>query len=240
MRKKMSEGDKCEVCASPRFVQIFCSAINGGEECRKLTERAAKGEMTQEEYFNEMIRLYGRDAVAKAFDKAMVKDKLETTIEPKPPVETKPPEPKPATGGAESAANKTVKAERLTETEKLAKGVASTKEQQEIEKLLKQGVPKFKTSIKAACLPCIGEPASAILSVVSLWYTGKDKETIQNLVKQMRNGEIYVEDAIKEVLKMDGGQDCYNEVLKELNRVTELAVDSALKEKPELAKTKKE
>ena len=239
MSNKMSEGDKCEVCASPRFVQIFCSAINGGEECRKLTERAAKGEITQEEYFNEMIRLYGRDAVAKAFDKAMVKDKLETITEPKPPAETKPPEPKPASV-PEPAPKKTTETGRLTETEKLAKGVASAKEQQEIEKILKQGVAKFKTSIPGACLPCIGEPASAILSVVALWYTGEDKKKIQNLVKQMRNSEIYVEDAIKEVLKMDGGQDCYNEVLKELNRVTELAVDSALKEKPELVKSKKE
>jgi len=239
MRNKMSEGDKCEVCASETFIAKFCSALGGGEECRKLTKKAADGEMTQEEYFNVMIQRYGRDAVAKAFDKAMVKDKLETIIEPKPPAETKPPEPKPPSE-PETAPKKTVKTERLTETEKLAKGVASAKEQQEIEKLLKQGVPKFKTSILGACLPCIGEPASAILSVVALWYTGEDKKKIQNLVKQMRNGEIYVEDAIKEVLKLDGGQDCYNEVLKELNRVTELAVDSALKEKPELAKTKKE
>jgi len=177
MNNKMSEGDKCEVCASETFIWEFCSALGGGEECRKLTKKAADGEMTQEEYFNVLIQRYGRDAVAKAFDKAMVK--LKTSIKPKPPAETKPPEPKPPSE-PEPAPKKTTETERLTETEKLAKGVASVKEQQEIEKILKQGVAKFKTSIPGACLPCIGEPASAILSVVALWYTGEDKKKIQN------------------------------------------------------------
>ena len=227
-------GDKCEVCASPQFIKKFCEALNGGDQCRLLTEQAGRGEMTQEEYFAKMIELFGRDKVAKAFDEAMVKDRLETVVSPKPE------EPK-----VESA--KTKPSTEKKPDEELNKGVkkklgvdeATAKELREVEKELK-GAPRFKTSIKGACLPCIGEPASAILSVVALWYTGDDKSKIRNLVKQMRNGEIYVEDAIKEVLKMDGGQDCYNEVLKELNRITELAVDNALKEKPELAKKKKE
>jgi len=228
-------GDKCEVCASESFIRKFCDALNGGEQCRLLTEQAGRGEMTQEEYFAKMIELFGRDKVAKAFDEAMVKDRLETVVSPKPE------EPK-----TESVETKPSTTEKKPE-EELDKGVkkklgvdeATAKELREVEKELK-GAPRFKTSIKGACLPCIGEPASAILSVVALWYTGDDKAKIRDLVKQMRNGEIYVEDAIKEVLKMDGGQDCYNEVLKELNRITELAVDNALKEKPELAKKKKE
>lgn len=228
-----ASSDKCEVCASPQFIKKFCEALNGGEQCRLLTERAGKGEMTQEEYFAKMIELFGRDKVAKAFDEAMVKDKLETAVAPN-PVETKV-----KSAPVETKTEVEKKVESKTSERKLGIDKATAKELREVEKELK-GAPRFKTSIKGACLPCIGEPASAILSVVALWYTGDDKEKIRGLIKQMRNGEIYVEDAIKEVLKMEGGQDCYNEVLKELNRITELAVDSALKEKPELAKKKKE
>jgi len=127
------------------------------------------------------------------------------------------------------------------EERKLAEGIADDKEKNEMEERANAGIPKFKTSLKGMCLPCIGEPASAILNTVKLWYTGKDKEKIENVVKQMRNGEIPVEDALKDVLKMSGGQDCVNSVLADFNKVMESAVESALREKPSLgSETKKE
>ena len=246
------EGEVCEVCKDSTFVATFCKVIGGDKECIELTERAGRGEITQEQYYAQVIEKYGREKVAMAMEKALVKDRIESNI--KTPVTPAPAATKakvvqqpeaqvptaPAPGPQVQPPGEDVANVEIPEEErKLATGIADDKEKHEMEERAKAGMPKFKTSLKGMCLPCIGEPASAVLSVVKMWYTGSEKEKIEDLVKQMRDGAIMVEDAIKEVLKLKGGEDCYNTVLEEFNKVTTLAVDSAIVEKSELAKEKK-
>ena len=246
----MSEEEKevCEVCKDSTFVAKFCEVIGGDKECRELTERAGRGEITQEQYYAKVIEKYGRGKVAMAMEKALVKDRMETNIKPAAGAEAKAKVvPQPRVQASAQAPGPQVqqpgkeagKVEIPVEERKLAEGIADDKEKKEMEERAKGGMPKFKTVLKGMCLPCIGEPASAILSVVKLWYTGPDKEKIEELVGKMRNGEIMVEDAIKEVLKMPGGQDCINSTLADFNKIMESAVDNALKEKPDLQEKKK-
>ena len=236
------EGEVCEVCKDSTFVATFCKVIGGDKECRELVEAAGRGEMTAEEYFAEVTKKYGREKVAAAMEKALVEDRMDASITPPTTAGAKSVQPEVQAPGPEVP--KPVKEPRVKtgiskEEEKLATGIADDKEKKEMEERAKAGMPKFKTSLKGMCLPCIGEPATAILNTVKLWYTGTEKEKIENFVKQMRNGEIMVEDALKEVLMMSGGQDCVNSVLADFNKTMESAVDSALKQKPELAKEKK-
>ena len=244
------EGEKCEVCASPLFVAQFCNAIGGDKECIELTERAGRGEITQEQYYARVIEKYGREKVAMAMEKALVKDRMDTSITPpvtagaKAKVAAQPEVKTPASQapGPEVTSEKepaTKPGEISKEEEKLATGIADDKEKKEMEERAKAGMPKFRTSLKGACLPCIGEPVSAIMSTIKLWYTGKEKEKIEDLVKQMRVGAVNVEDALKEVLVLSGGKDCLNSVLNDLNKTVELATDLALKMKPELGEEKK-
>ncbi|GAH54391.1 unnamed protein product, partial [marine sediment metagenome] len=193
------EGEKCEVCASPLFVSQFCSAIGGDKECIELTERAGRGEITQEQYYARVIEKYGRDKVAMAMEKALVKDRLETSVTPavggivaKAKVAPQPEVQAPAAqapGPQVPQKEPATKAGEISkEEEKLATGIADDKEKKEMEERAKAGMPKYKTSLKGMCLPCIGDTASAIMLTVKLWYTGKDKEKIENTEKQMRNG----------------------------------------------------
>ena len=243
------EGEKCEVCASPLFVAQFCNAIGGDKECRELTERAGRGEITQEQYYAKVIEKYGRDKVAMAMEKALVKDRIESNIKtPTAPTEAKakvaaqPEAQAPAVqapGPQVQEKKEPGEVEISKEEEKLATGIADDKEKNEMEERAKAGMPKFKTVQKNMCLPCIGEPISAVMSVIKLWYTGSEKEKIEDLVKQMRAGAVNVEDALTEVLVMSGGKDCLNSVLSDLNKTVELATDLALKMKPELQEGKK-
>ncbi len=248
MSEEEGEGEVCEVCKDSTFVATFCKVIGGDKECIELTERAGRGEITQEQYYARVIEKYGREKVGKAMEKALVKDRLESAINPAAAAEAKPKAVQPA--AAAKVPNPEVpkpekeqsvaKAGGISkEEEKLATGIADDKEKNEMEERAKAGMPKFKTVLKGMCLPCIGEPASAVMSVVKLWYTGKDKEKIEKLVVQMRAGEIMVEDALKEVLKLPSGKDCVNSTLADFNKLMEISVESALRENPDLQEDKK-
>ena len=239
------EGEVCEVCKDSTFVAKFCEVIGGDKECRELTERAGRGEMTQEQYYAKVIEKYGREKVAMAMEKALVKDRIESSIKPAATAEPKakvvqPEAQAPGPQVQQPSKEPVAKAGGISkEEEKLATGIADDKEKKEMEERAKAGMPKYKTTLKGMCLPCIGEPASAVLNVTKLWFTGKEKEKIEKLVVQMRDGEIMVEDALKEVLKMPGGKDCVNSVLADFNKLMENSVESALREKPELQQEKK-
>ena len=240
----MSEEEKevCEVCKDSTFVATFCEVIGGDKECRELVEAAGRGEMTAEEYFAEVTKKYGREKVAAAMEKALVEDRMDASITPPTTAGAKSVQPEVQAPGPEVP--KPVKEPRVKtgiskEEEKLATGIADDKEKHEMEERAKAGMPKFKTGQKSMCLPCIGNIASAVLSATKLWYTGKDKEKIENAEKQMRNGEINVEDAIKEVLKMPGGKDCINATLADFNKIMENSVESVLRENPKLQQEKK-
>jgi hypothetical protein len=236
------EGEKCEVCASPLFVAQFCDAIGGDKECKELTERAGRGEITQEQYYAKVIEKYGREKVAMAMEKALVKDRMDASITPPTTAGAKSVQPEVQAPGPEvpkQDKEPVAKTGLSKEEEKLATGIADDKEKKEMEERAKAGMPKFKTSLKGMCLPCIGNTASAIMLTVKLWYTGKDKEKIENAEKQMRNGEINVEDAIKEVFLLKEGKTCYNTVLGEINRITDLGTELAIKANPGLLEEKK-
>lgn len=239
------EEEVCEVCKDSTFVATFCKVIGGDKECIELTERAGRGEITQEQYYARVIEKYGRDKVAVAMEKALVKDRMDASITPpvtagvKAKVVAQPEAQAPGPQVPKPEKEPVAKVGISKEEEKLATGIADEKEKNEMEERAKAGMPKFKTSLKGMCLPCIGEPASAVLNVTKLWFTGKEKEKIEKLVEQMRDGEIMVEDALKEVLEMSGGKDCVNSVLADFNKLMENSVESALREKPELQQEKK-
>ncbi len=226
-------GDRCEVCKDSKFVNIFCNVLGGDEECVELTKRAGRGEMTQEEYFARVIEKYGREKVSIAMEKALIRDKIELPTEGTKPQVVQPSKPEvPAPKVQEP------KVEIPEEERKLAEGIASEAEKKEMEKRAK-AMPKYKTSLKGMCLPCIGDTIGAVMSVIKMWYTDKDKDNIDSYIKRMQAGELNVEDALKEVLKMSGGKDCLNAVLTDMNKIIDFATDLALKEKPELAEEKK-
>lgn len=229
MKKKMSEekGDVCEVCKDDKFVYKFCSILGGDEECKKLTERAGRGEITQEEYYEQIINKYGREKVAEAMEKALIEDKVTAT-------EKKAPE------KAVAAPSTTKEVKVNKKEEEAAVGIASDEERKEMEKQIETKGTNYKSSIKGLCLPCVGDPTVAILNVVKLWFVKKDREKIEKEIEEIKKGSKNVEDGIKEVLKMDGGQESFNKVLTDLNSVIDLATELALEEKPSLRKKKEE
>lgn len=242
MSEKEESGEVCEVCRDDTFVKTFCSAIGGDKECIELTERAGRGEITQEQYYARVIEKYGRDKVAMAMEKALVKDKMDiksaASVGAK--AEVKQPEASVQAPGPQAQQPKEqAKGKISKEEEKLATGMADDKEMKEMEERAKAGLPKFKTSQKGLCLPCIGNSISAIITTISLWYAGAQKGKIEDLVKQMQAGGTNVEDALAEVLTLSGGKDCLNSVLNDMNKTIELSTDLALKMKPELAEKKK-
>lgn len=242
MSKEEEEGEKCEVCASSSFVSKFCEAISGDKECRELTERAGRGEITGEKYFEIVMNKYGKDKVVEAMEKALgIGDAVTPSEEQKavsqeaakgtgstgehpPPVSTQP-----APSG-----NKEIAPTAAT------RGGNEEKEVAEINARLKQQVAKYRTSLKGLCIPCMGEPTIATLNVVKLWFMGEERASVEREIEAIRAGTKTIEEGLKEVIKMKGGHENITTVLEDFNKALVLATDMALEEQPSLAKEVKE
>lgn len=238
--KNEEEGkESCEICKDSAFVYRFCNALGGDAECTKLTERAGKGEIPAERYFEEVIKRYGKDKVDAAMEKALaindaitpsqqqavqeeqkgVPVEVSKTGEHPPPVSTQP-----------------VPAEKKV----IAPTMSEQKEVADINARLKRQTAKYRTSLKGLCIPCMGEPTIATLNVVKLWFAGAERASVEREIEAIRTGAKTIEEGLKEVMKMKGGHENITKVLEDFNKLLELATDIALEEMPSLAKEVKE
>lgn len=237
----MSEekADTCEVCKDKAFVFRFCNAMGGDAECKKLTERAGRGEISGEEYFAIVQKMYGQAKVDEGMRKALEVDPIQTTTSE----EQKPHEP--VVNVAPTTTEQVREAPPPPPDAYLKNHVAqkpvmpqSREEKREVEAMNKQleNEPKFKSSLKGLCVPCMGEPTVALLKIVKKWFVESERGKIDAEIIAIQNGTKTVEDGLKEVLKMKGGYVSFSKLLGDLNTMIDLATNLAVDEKPDLGK----
>lgn len=190
--------------------------LNGGAACRELTERAANGELTSEEYYAEVIKKYGREKVTRAMDRALTENITTPLSVNAAPIQ-------PTTDDHAIQEDYTKPAELTQSAEHVPTAPPAP---------VKNST--YKTSIKGLCIPCM-RTVTALLESVTMWYDKEDLKKIQTEITRMNKGQCDVEEAVKEILMLDGGGDCINSVLNDVNRVLTLATDIAVQEKPEIA-----
>lgn len=242
---KNEEGEKCEVCASSSFVSKFCEAMGGDKECRELTERAGRGEISGEKYFEMVMSKYGKDKVDAAMEKALAINDAVTP--PQQPQQTQPEQKTVSTEvsnkeGIDSTGEHPIPVSTHSVPDKkvIAPTMSEQKEVADINARLKRQTAKYRTSLKGLCIPCMGEPTIATLNVVKLWFAGAERASVEREIEAIRTGAKTIEDGLKEVMKMKGGHDNITKVLEDFNKLLELATDIALEEMPSLAKEVKE
>lgn len=239
MSKEEEEGEKCEVCGSSSFVSKFCEAIGGDKECRELTERAGRGEISGEKYFEIVMNKYGKDKVGAAMEKALAIGDVVTPSEDQKAVS---PEAAKGTGSTGEHPPPVSTQPAPSGNKEIAPTAAGNEEKEvaEINARLKQQVAKYRTSLKGLCIPCIGEPTIATLNVVKLWFMGAERASVEREIEAIRAGTKTIEEGLKEVIKMKGGHENITKVLEDFNKALVLATDMALEEQPSLAKEVKE
>jgi hypothetical protein len=229
----------CEVCKDSAFVLKFCRNIGGDDECRVMSERAARGELSEEDYFAWIIDKFGPDAADAAFQKTMVEHQgvaAEEMLRPSEaavPVSQRPARPR-ATRTARSASG-------------VSMGVTSQEPAQFPAAPAVEAAPaaaatpvaraelNYRSGIKSICLPCIGKTWAAILDVVAMWFGEDDKKKIQTCILELSSGKKSVEEAVADALTITGVKAAMNVVLADMNKVLDLSVDSALRKRPEMA-----
>jgi len=238
-KEEEQEGEKCEVCGSSSFVSKFCEAIGGDKECRELTERAGRGEISGEKYFEIVMNKYGKDKVGAAMEKALAIGDAVTPSEEQKAVS---PEAVKGTGSTGEHPPPVSTQPAPSGNKEIAPTAAANEEKEvaEINARLKQQVAKYRTSLKGLCIPCIGDPTIATLNVVKLWFMGAERANVEREIEAIRAGTKTIEEGLKEVIKMKGGHENITKVLEDFNKALVLATDMALEEQPSLAKEVKE
>jgi len=233
------------------FFSYFCSALGDGE-CIKLAEKVRKGKMTKEQFYEEIAKKFDADRIAYATAYARSKT-LENGIK----TEVK----KAETSTTPTVTQTAPKQKRVVKVEvqddkKLQKAnlterkeeKAEKKEEdgatcpvcqhtpEEIEEVKKRPKQNYKTSLKDICRGCVAAYVLATLTVLKDWYPSKSEERkkLDELSDKVVKGEINVEDALFEMLKLKEAWDAFDRILKDFNQAVEYALNRAANEIPEI------
>lgn len=222
--------ERCEVCGSEGFVSKFCEAVGGDAECKEMAAEAAAGRMSQEEYFAYVLRKYGRARVDLAMTQAMLAietDALDTVQRPE----------LPPAGVVEEEGSDDVPYEELSDAQynEGQQYEEPSTPQEDIGDIADE-LCRIQSSIKGLCIPCVRDPIQAVLQVVAMWYTGKDKEALENCIDRMARCDGNVEDILKDAFLIKDVDTNLNIVLADINKVLTMATEMALKENPSLAR----
>jgi len=107
---------------------------------------------------------------------------------------------------------------------------------EELEEAKKRPKQNYKTSLKDICRGCVAAYVLATLTVLKDWYPSKSEERkkLDELSDKVVKGEINVEDALFEMLKLKEAWDAFDRILKDFNQAVEYALNRAANEIPEI------
>jgi len=241
------------------FFSYFCSALGDGE-CVKLAEKVRKGRMTKEQFYEEIAKKFDADKIAYATAYARSKTlengiktevkKAETTTTPTvtqtAPKQRRVVKVEVQDERKEQKANLTTQATK-TEVKSETKSKESKEDEgatcpvchhtpEELEEAKKRPKQNYKTSLKDICRGCVAAYVLATLTVLKDWYPSKSEERkkLDELSDKVVKGEINVEDALFEMLKLKEAWDAFDRILKDFNQAVEYALNRAANEIPEI------
>ena len=241
------------------FFSYFCSALGDGE-CIKLAEKVRKGKMTKEQFYEEIAKKFDADKIAYATAYARSKTlengiktevkKAETTttqtVTQTAPKQRRVVKVEVQDERKEQKANLTTQATK-TEVKSETKSKESKENEgatcpvchhtpEELEEAKKRPKQNYKTSLKDICRGCVAAYVLATLTVLKDWYPSKSEERkkLDELSDKVVKGEINVEDALFEMLKLKEAWDAFDRILKDFNQAVEYALNRAANEIPEI------
>lgn len=206
----------------------FCELLTGNTTDPffwELTNKADKGNITDEEYFGAFVKHYGDMKVSNVVMTLMKEYGVHAEKKPSAVVAKKPERheansPQPQEGEGSS-------------TPPLPNPSPKTVNK-------KTGSLIGTTNIKDLCSVCTGAPLLGVLLVLrdSDWFKGKDKDFIMDLTQKLEKGDMAAEDVFAQFfIKFGAGAiDGFNRIFDDINVVMAVAKEKAIKERPELAK----
>ena len=219
---------RCTLCEDPQWAAILSEKITGNPSDAQflaLTDSAAKGLISEEEYFGTLIDRYGEHRVSHAILSTLRERKA--TLVPAPPLPPATP-PTPTIAGS-AATSPTPATTTAPSTPAPAPAPATTAAKDE------KTLPG-KTNISGACAVCVAPMLLGIGIAMVEWLVGADKQYMIALCRKLEANEITIEDYLKEILvHFDGGIDGLNRISRDFNLALDAAKKMALVEKPELA-----
>ncbi|RLA79088.1 MAG: hypothetical protein DRG36_05385 [Deltaproteobacteria bacterium] len=108
--------------------------------------------------------------------------------------------------------------------------------EEELKEVEKRKGLKVKSDLKDICLSCVAGMTLSIVKIMEDWYVDDNRKKLDDIRKKIINGEITVEDAIVEVLKLPGAPEAMDRILKDFNSVMERAFEKAANESEEFKK----
>lgn len=219
----MNGNEICSVCQDGNFVLMFSAALTGSPNdnfVHGLTQKAVRGEITNEQYFGELILKYGDSKVAQAVLTVMREKKglPQTQV---PDIE------KPRAQVLPDGTGSSVPLEKAAQPpDKIPTG-------HELE--LMKG-DKTTSGEESVCGVCVGRPLLGMLLTFEEWFTGEDRKKIDEIAQQLERGTKTAEDVIAELYVSFGiaAVNGVNRILRDFNTILEKGKEKALKQRPDL------
>lgn len=244
---KMTEG----------FFKKFCNHFGNSEECKLKTEETEQGVIAQEELYEWLLNTYGEEEVAQAY--------AEATAAPTPTLtprgygrgaQTPAQTPTPTSHSPAATPRDAGEAQRVEA--QIMKKVQEMQKQKEAEKRAegdrareaeglsqpkplppqpngRNRMPAAPSNIEGICKMCVTPITIAIMEVLKLWFTGPNRDYIEEMVDKIGNEQIVVEEGLAKVLmKMPDSLDGIERSLEDFNTMMSEALRIAAAGSPEL------
>ena len=220
----MTENEICVICQDQRFVSKLSEALTGtaaDELVHGLVQKANTHEISNEQFFGELITRFGETKVAQA---------VLAVIQEKEGRKTTPTSETPAPASEQRQTDLP-----LAPPEKQAQAKPIDAEDKE-----KMKSDKAASDVKGVCGVCVGRPLLGMLLTLEEWFVGKDRDRISELIQGLEYGTKSSEDIVSELYCAlgQGAVDGINRIIRDINVVLEEGKDKAIKQKPELADMK--
>lgn len=211
----MNGDEICSVCQDENFVLMFSAALTGAPNdsfVHGLTQKAVRREITNEQYFGELILRFGDSKVAQAV-LAVMKEKKGLQQTPAPAAEPQP----------------SLKPDGEIPPERAMQPQGSTPAES-------MKSDKTISAEKDVCGVCVGRPLLGMLITFEEWFTGDDRKKIDEIAQQLERGTKTAEDVIAELYVTFGiaAINGVNRVLRDFNTVLEKGKEKALAQRPDL------
>jgi hypothetical protein len=211
------------------YFKAFCDYLKCGE-CSELAKKVEKGQLSKEAFYEAVLKKHGTEKVEQAHKYAMsVVESMGKSKEKKEEVKEEKKEEKKAESSTQTK----------KETSKAEQGASCpvcTYTQDELEEAKKRQALKVKSNLPNICLACVAGMTLSIVKIMQDWYTKDDRKKLDELRKKIVDGEITVEDALVEMLKLPGAPEALDRILSDFNAVMEKAFERAANESEEFKK----
>jgi len=206
------------------YFKAFCDYLKC-EECSELAKKVEKGQLSKEAFYEEVLKKHGTEKVEQAHKYAMsVVEAAGRSGEKK-------------EGGEKKQVEQQKKKENTkTQQEQGASCPVCTYTQDELDEAKKRQALKVKSNLPNICLACVAGMTLSIVRIMQDWYTKDDRKKLDELRKKIVEGEVTVEDALVEMLKLPGAPEALDRILSDFNAVMEKAFERAANESEEFRK----